>query len=196
MRPPSTPRCEKSESEMAVHNAPHAEEAEGRLEAPATGARPLQARVLRDGLRPPQHEGHCAPPSPIHSSRILGMCGSRAGAALLLKRRRTKGTRVATTDRDHTAGAGASLAERLTAFFADAGYARTEPPRCSRPASSSICPARTSAAACSSTSDADGAEWALRPEYTIPVARFPGRRRAPPPRQSQLLRPGVPAARG
>ncbi len=99
------------------------------------------------------------------------MLGTRAGAALLLKRRRTKGTRVATTDRDDTAGAGAGLAERLTAFFGESGYARTEPPVLQPAGIFLDLSGEDIRRRMFVTSDADGAEWALRPEYTIPVAR-------------------------
>ena len=98
------------------------------------------------------------------------------------------GTRVARTVQD--------LAERLTAFFADAGYARTEPPVLQPAGIFLDLSGEDIRRRMFVTSDAEGAEWALRPEYTIPVARaFLAGGEPSTARQSLLLRPGVPPAR-
>jgi ATP phosphoribosyltransferase regulatory subunit len=63
------------------------------------------------------------------------------------------------------------LAERIVARFAAAGYHRTEPPVL-QPADVFLdLSGEDIRSRMFVTADADGREWALRPEYTIPVAR-------------------------
>ena len=73
------------------------------------------------------------------------------------------GTRVARTVQD--------LAERLLGSFAGAGYARIEPDVL-QPADVFLdLSGEDIRSRMFVTSDAEGREWALRPEFTIPVAR-------------------------
>ncbi|MFO1147638.1 MAG: ATP phosphoribosyltransferase regulatory subunit [Alsobacter sp.] len=64
-----------------------------------------------------------------------------------------------------------SLAEGLAGFLADAGYARTEPAVLQPVEVFLDMSGEDMRSRMFVTADADGAEYALRPEYTIPVAR-------------------------
>lgn len=75
------------------------------------------------------------------------------------------------TVRHDAAGPGNSLAERLSAFLADAGYGRTEPPVLQPVEVFLDMSGEDMRSRMFVTADSDGTEYALRPEYTIPVAR-------------------------
>ncbi|MEJ1936701.1 ATP phosphoribosyltransferase regulatory subunit, partial [Nostoc sp. NIES-2111] len=74
------------------------------------------------------------------------------------------------------------VADALLALFADAGYARIEPPVLQPVDVFLELGGEDIRRRMFVTSDGDGREWALRPEYTIPVARawLAGRRDAAP----------------
>ena len=85
----------------------------------------------------------------------------------------------------------------MLAAFADAGYLRVEPPLLHDSATFLDLGGEDIRARLFFTSDANGAELCLRPEYSIPVARLylasPEGRAAG---RLQLWRPGVPDAAG
>ena len=80
------------------------------------------------------------------------------------------GMTVSRTGRDETTAV-EGLSRAVAAFFAEAGYGRTEPPVL-QPAEAFLdMSGEDMRSRMFVTSDTDGSEYALRPEYTIPVAR-------------------------